>query len=165
MPNDNDTLYTVLPLLKGSSFTVLQSLIKHFCWFCEHPGISKEALSSMLATHHSMLPPVNNLPSSYDDALKIIQPYLVKLIIVYDVCANNCMIFRGIYEDLSECLKCGSRRCIVNCKIVLCKYTYLPLKPRLVRLFNTSCMAQVLQSHAVYEQGLITKECITIYTN
>ena len=48
----------------------------------------------MLAIQHSMLPPGNNLPSSYEDALKIIQPYLVKPI-VYDVCAKDC-VFRKI---------------------------------------------------------------------
>lgn len=94
----------------------------------------------MLAMQHSMLPPGNNLPNSYENALKIIQPYLVKPI-VYDVCANDCVIFRGCYEDLPECPKCGNARYIGSSKIAIRRFTYLPLKPRLVRLFNTSNMA------------------------
>ena len=99
-----------------------------------------------------MLPPGNNLPNSYEDALKIIQPYLVKSI-VYDVCASDCMIFRGIYEDLSECPECGSERFIGNSRVAVRRFTYLPLKPRLARLFSTSNMAQVLQSHAVLRES------------
>ena len=79
----------ILFLFERFSFTVLQSLVKHFCWFCEHPGIGKEVLSSM---EYSMLPPENNLPNSYEDALKITQPHLVKPI-VYGVYANDCVIF------------------------------------------------------------------------
>ena len=106
----------------------------------------------MLAMQHSMLPLGNNLPNSYEDAMKIIQPYLVKPV-VYDVCTNNCVIFRGIYKDLSECPKCGSGRYIGNSSIAIRRFTYLPLKPRLARLFNTSNMAQVLQSHAVLRES------------
>ena len=38
----------VLPLYDGSSNSVLDTLVKYFHWFSEHPGISKEAFSSML---------------------------------------------------------------------------------------------------------------------
>ena len=98
-----------------------------------------------------MLRPGNNLPNSYENALKIIQPYLVKPI-VYDVCANDCVIFRGCYEDLPECPKCGNVRYIGSSKIAIRRFTYLPLKPRLVRLFNTSNMAQVLQDLATFRE-------------
>ena len=43
----------------------------------------------MLAMNHAMLPYGNNLPNSYEAALRIIQPYLVQSI-VYDVCPNDC---------------------------------------------------------------------------
>ena len=71
---------------------------------------------------------------------------------VYDVCPNDCVIFRGLYEDMSECPKCGSGRYIGSSKIACRIFTYLPLKPRLARLFNTSNMAQVLQSHATFSE-------------
>lgn len=72
----------------------------------------------------------------------MIQPYLVKP----DVCPNGCVIFRGASEDLLECPKC---RFIGSSRIPACTFTYLPLKPRLSRLFNTSSLAQVLKSHTV----------------
>lgn len=57
---ESDAVTTLL--YEGSTSTVLQALVKHFHWFSDHPGISKEALSSMLAMEHSLLPPGNNLP-------------------------------------------------------------------------------------------------------
>lgn len=124
-------------------------------WLCtlagfvnEHPGISKEALSSALAMNHTMLPDGNNLPNSYEAALRIIQPYLVQSI-VYDVCPDDCIIFRKEYESLSVCPKCDKRRYVSDqSRIPTRRFTYLPLKPRLVRLFGNSNMAQILQSHA-----------------
>ena len=143
----------VLPLFPGSGHSILQSLVKYFSWFCEHPGISKEALSSMLAMNHTMLPYGNNLPNSYEAALRIIQPYLVQSI-VYDVCPNDCIIFRKEYELLSVCPRCGGRRYVSDqFDIPTRRFTYLSLKPRLIRLFGNSNMAQVLQSHATIKNS------------
>ena len=142
------------PLFEGSSVSVVQTLVQYFRWFCEHPGISKEALSSMLAMHHtSILPQGNKLPSTYKAALRAIEPYLVQPI-VYDVCPNDCTIFRGEYGSLSECPKCGGARYVSDqSSIPARRFTYLPLKPHFSRLFGTFNMAQVLQSHAVVKSS------------
>lgn len=150
---DAKWLYTsgiaATPLFEGSSNSVLQSLVKYFCWFCEHPGISKSALSSMLTMQQSMLPPGNNLPTSYEAALSAIEPYLVQPI-VYDVCQNDCVIFRREHASLLECPKCGSKRYLSDqSKVAVRRFTYLPLKPRLCRLFGNPNVAQILQSHCV----------------
>ena len=56
---------TTAALYEGASMTALQALVYFFTWFSEHPGISKEALSSMLhMQHHSLLLPANVLPPS-----------------------------------------------------------------------------------------------------
>ncbi len=138
------------PLYDGSPMSVLQALVKYFRWFSEHPGISKEALSSMLSMQHSVvLPPGNQLPNSYDAALREIEPYLVQPE-VHDVCPNDCVIFRGDHKDALQCPKCGAKRYISEqSSIPARRFTYLPLKPRLSRLFGTANMAQILQSHAV----------------
>ena len=39
-----------IPLYDGSQTTLLQAVIKNLCWFCEHPSISKEALSESSST-------------------------------------------------------------------------------------------------------------------
>ena len=61
MQSDSDA-----PLFDGSPHSVLQILVNCFQLFCEHPGISKEALSSMLAMQKSLLPAPHNLPGSYE---------------------------------------------------------------------------------------------------
>ena len=58
--------YSDAPLFDGSPHSVLQILVNCFQLFCEHPGISKEALSSVLAMQKSLLPAPHNLPGSYE---------------------------------------------------------------------------------------------------
>ena len=48
----------------------------------------------MLTMQKSMLPPGNSLPASYEAALSAIEPYLVQPV-VYDVCKNDCIIYRN----------------------------------------------------------------------
>lgn len=137
---------------------MLHALVKHFHWFSEHPGISKEALSSM---EHSFLPPGNKLPSTYDAALCAIEPYLVQPI-VYDVCKNDCIVFRKEHMHLTECPKCDSPRYISQqSQIPVRRFTYLPLKPRLTRFFGTANLAGVLQAHA----NLPGTHTVFTYTN
>ena len=103
----------------------------------------------MLALQQGILPPSNNLPTSYEAALSAIEPYLVQPI-VYDVCKNDCIIYRQEYASLSACPKCGSGRYISDqSKFAVRRFTYLPLKPRLQRLFGNHNIAQILQSHCV----------------
>lgn len=43
------------PLYDGAPVTVLETLVHYFTWFSEHPGISEEALSSMLSMQHNSI--------------------------------------------------------------------------------------------------------------
>ena len=65
-----------IPLYEGASLSVLDALVKYLRWFSEHPGISKKALSDILKMEHTeILPPGNNLPSSYGEAVKAVEPF------------------------------------------------------------------------------------------
>lgn len=133
-------------LFDGSTTTVLHALVSYFYWFSQSPGISKEALSSMLSMQYSLLPHGNKLPQSYNEALNAIEPYLVQPV-VYHVCKNDCIVFRNGHAHLSECPKCHHSRYVPRTSIPVRSFTYLPLKPRLARFFGTSNLAGVLQSH------------------
>jgi hypothetical protein len=137
------------PLFDGSPHSVLQTLVNCFQWFCEHPGISKEALSSMLAMQKSLLPAPNNLPGSYETALHVIEPHIVTPV-SYDICVNDCILFRKQFSGLTKCPDCGADR---KSGQVRRHFLYLPLKPRLQRLFGSSCMAEILQSHLTHPRG------------
>ena len=140
-------------LYEGASITVLDALVRHFTWFSEHPGISKDALSDMLhSQHHHLLPYGNKLPASYEVALNAIEPYLVKPI-VYHACPNDCILFRSTYSDLSECPLCQAKRYIGNSSIPAHTFTYLPLGPRLSRVFGTASLAALIQSHGTQSEA------------
>ena len=152
LPNTDASLNN--PLYNGASLTLEQALVNHFTWFTEHPGISKQALSDILyMQHHTILPSDNILPDSYTEAMSIIKPYLVTPV-VYDVCPKDCIIFRGKYADLSECPTCKKSRYIPGTSVSVRTFTYLPVGPRLVRLFGTSNTAHLMQSHHAIDNTL-----------
>ena len=102
----------------------------------------------MLTLQRDILPEGHLLPSSYENALLEIEQYLVRSV-VYDACPNDCIIFRGDYKTLSQCPHCHSERYVFGTTTPARRFTYLPLKPRLIRLFGTCSIAHLLQSHAV----------------
>ena len=105
----------------------------------------------MLAMQNEILPIGNKLPNSYESTLGVIEPHLVQPV-VYDVCPNDCVIFRGQYQSLLQCPRCGEKRYISeHSKTPARHFTYLPLKPRLQRMFGNASMAEVLQSHATVQ--------------
>lgn len=135
------------PLYKGSETSLLDALVQHFLWFSSHPAVSKQALSDILyMQHHSMLPKPNCLPDNYDDALKFIEPFLVKPII-FHACPNDCILYRGEHKDLSCCPICQEKRYTTG-GIPRKRFTYLPIGPRLERLFGTSRLSELIQCHS-----------------
>lgn len=135
------------PLYEHSEVTLLQALVQYFTWFSEHPGISKTALSDILyMQHHSILPPGNVLPDSFDRAMKVIEPFLVKPLL-FHCCPNDCIVYRGDYAERDRCPICDTSR-YTRGLIPAKPFTYLPIGPRLVRLFGTSNLAQIIQSHS-----------------
>ena len=102
---------------------------------------------------HRILPADNPLPSSYEAALIAIEPYLVQSI-SYDVCQNDCIIFTNQHASCLECPECSSKKYICDQSLIpVRRFTYLPLKPKLCRMFGNQNMAQVLQSHATVQDN------------
>ena len=95
--------------------------------------------------HESILPQGNILPSSYQSAFKLIEPLLLKPR-VYDVCPNDCIVYRGDYENSTVCPKCGSARYFTK-KVPAKKFIYFPLGPKIARLFSSSSISQLIQAH------------------
>ena len=79
-----------LLLYKGSSTTVLATLDGYFDWFTTHPCLSKSALSELRQFEHKhILPFGNNLPSSYEEALQFVRPFMLDTV-THHVCPNDC---------------------------------------------------------------------------
>ena len=147
---DSNKLSTT-PLYVGSKCTLLDALVKYFYWFSNHPGISKEALSNMLSLQHDILPEGNNLPSSYNAAIKLVEP-LLQQPVVFHACRNDCIIFRNDYAKYNTCPKCGESR-YAKTGSAAKRFLYLPVGPRLVRLFGTSNLSQIVQAHGLHISG------------
>ena len=131
-----------LPLYDGARLSVLEAVAKSFCWFSEHSGVSKEALSSGLLLQHKTLPPHNRLPQTYAAAHKVIEPFFIDSI-QFHVCPNDCIVFQGHYTDLQHCSLCSASRYVTP--DVPAK-RYLPIGPQLERLCATANLAQIIHS-------------------
>ena len=134
------------PLYSGSPITITATLAVLLSWFTSFPGISKQAFGHLLfLLHHFILPENNLLPSSYSDAADMIKHLLVPAK-KYDCCVNDCIIYRGIYSDSKRCPKCNENR-YSNGTTPRKVFKYLPLGPRIRRLFGNTSTSQLLQSH------------------
>ena len=135
-----------LPLYSGSNLMVLDAVAQHFEWFTDHPGTSKEALSSMLhMQHNKILPEGNLLPDSYAAACRMIEPFLARKE-TYHVCPNHCVLFRNEFANMTACPKCNTSR-YKHGVTPERKFTYLPLGPRLSRMFHNKNLAEIIQAH------------------
>ena len=131
----------------NSRFTVVETLSMLFSWFASFPGISKEALSRLLFLLHSfILPEGNILPESYGQAHLRLKQHLTDME-VYDCCPNDCLLFRNQYATFDHCPKCRNDRFIPNTKQAYKKFKYLPLLPRLRRMFSCSKVSEMIQEH------------------
>ena len=135
------------PLYPDSTLSVSFALAILFNWFTAFPGVSKEAFSSLLSLlHHFILPLGNNLPSTFATARGLISTLLVP-VEEYDCCVNDCIIFRGANKDLIQCPECNEPRYSPGGKIPRKRFKYLPLGPRIHRLFKSADVSQLMQSH------------------
>ena len=125
----------------NSEVTVLQWLAMNFSLFTSHPAISKSTFSDYLQVQN-ILKSSNieeiKMPSSYKEARSMIEPFLVQKKI-YKFCVNNCIAFRNENRNLKECPKCHS----VEQK----RFIYLPVGPRISRIFGEESLAKLLQCH------------------
>ena len=94
---------------------------------------------------HDILQKGNLLPVTYYSAYKLIEPLLITPI-VYHACPHDCIIFCKEYADAITCPKCASSRFKHN-GIPAKKFIYLPIEPRIVRMFNCRTTAKLLQQH------------------
>ena len=103
-------------------------------------------LSDILVMQHlEILPEGNVLPTSYNDALKQIQPYLIKPI-TYHCCQNDCIVYRNQYSRVQSYPSCGESR-YSHSRVPAKTLTYLPLGPRLKHMFGTENLAKIVQEH------------------
>ena len=139
-------------LYPRANVTLIQSLAILFDWFSACPGLSKEAFGRLLFLLHTfILPSGNKLPSTYYKAHAAISRQLVP-VKEFHCCVNDCLLFRdstsGLYANSDVCPKCGEARFQPQTSIPRKRFKYIPLVPRLRRMFANSRLSKLLQSHS-----------------
>nr|XP_051202093.1 uncharacterized protein LOC127315663 [Lolium perenne] len=110
------------------------------------------SFSDNMKSWHARLPKDNTLPTSIDEAKKVVCP-LDLLHVKYHACINDCALFRNEYKDRTTCPVCGQGRYKRgNKKVPLKVVWYFPITPRLHRYFVDPKEAKLMQWHAEREK-------------
>ena len=83
-----------------------------------------------------------SVPTSYDAARIIIQPLLLPTQ-HYNVCINDCIIYRKDFAQMTMCPHCKEPRYVAE-KTAKKMFVYMPMKPRLERLLGDAGLAKLL---------------------
>jgi hypothetical protein len=106
------------------------------------------SFSKNLKFWHDRLPEGNTLPSSTEEAKKVVCPLDLPHE-KYHACINDCVIYRCEYKDRTTCPVCGHGRYKVGNKKVPRKVVwYFPITPRVQRSFVDPKVAKLMQWHA-----------------
>ncbi|XP_074347059.1 uncharacterized protein LOC141719289 [Apium graveolens] len=96
------------PLYEGSECTKLELMLKLHNWKARF-GISDSAFNDLLSTVGSLLPKDDVMPPNAYEAKKTLSDLGLENI-KYHSCPNNCILYRGVNIDASECPKCRLSR-------------------------------------------------------
>nr|XP_043639389.1 uncharacterized protein LOC122610466 [Erigeron canadensis] len=143
-------------LYPGSKFTKLSAVYRLFNLKAGY-GWSDKSFIELLKFLHEILPEKNDIPISTYKAKKLMCPLGLKIERI-EACPKDCILYRNEYADLDHCVRCGTSRYKRKNqtggdnnrtnngppdKILW----YLPIIPRLKRLFANSKDAKLLRWH------------------
>ncbi|KAJ0508051.1 putative Transposase-associated domain-containing protein [Helianthus annuus] len=149
------------PLYAGcKKFNKLDAVLKLFNVKSKN-GWSDKSFTNLLVLLHDMLPEGNELPISTYQAKKLMCPMGLEVERIH-ACPNDCMLYRKEFEDLHECLICHASRYKRKKESDEDEYDndvtkngppakmlwYLPIIPRLKRLFSNEKEAKLLRWHS-----------------
>ena len=140
------------PLYEGSECTKLESMLKLHNWKARF-GISDSAFTELLSSVGSLLPKDHMLPPNAYEAKKSLSDLGLEYV-KFHACPNNCVLYRGVNCNASECPKCHLSRWKVgkDGKIMVNRpakvMRYFPIIPRFKRLFKSPSTAELMTWHA-----------------
>ena len=116
-------------------------------------GVSDSAFSDLLSTVGSLLPQDKVLPVNAYEAKKILSNLGLEYV-KFHACPNECVLYRGVHQNSSECPKCHLSRWKVGKdrkvrhKIPVKVSWYFPIIPRFKRMFKSPSTAELLTWHS-----------------
>ena len=127
-------------------------------WKAEN-GVSDKGFGKLLVMIKDMLPKDNELLESTYESKKDVSPLGLEVQKIH-ACPNDCILYRGEYEDLNACPVCGALRYKISRddpgdvegerprkKIPAKVMWYAPIIPRLKRLFQNKEHAKAMRWH------------------
>ncbi|XP_076924727.1 uncharacterized protein LOC143587282 [Bidens hawaiensis] len=146
------------PLFNGSDNSKLEAVMKLFNMKAKTRW-SNTSFTELLVGLYDMLPKGNELPISFYQAKKMMNPMGLKVERIH-ACENDCMLYRNEYENNHKCVHCGKSRYKRESKTD--EYDnnvkkngppakllwYFPIIPRLKRLFSNEKEAKLLRWHS-----------------
>ncbi|XP_039845666.1 uncharacterized protein LOC120705427, partial [Panicum virgatum] len=122
-------------------------------------GVSDKGFGELLKLVKKMLPKDNELPATTYEAKQLVCPLGLEVQKIH-ACPNDCILYRGEYENLDACPVCSALRYKIRKddpgdvegepprKRVPAKVMwYLPIIPRLKRLFRNKDNAKLMRWH------------------
>jgi hypothetical protein len=142
-----------VPLYPGCmKFTKMSAVFKLYNLKAKNRW-SDKSFTSLLKLLGEMLPEKNELPDSTYRAKKLLCPLSMSVEKI-NACPNDCILYRGVYQDLDKCPTCNASRYNKkdddsdDRKRPAAKvFWYLPIIPRFQRLFANPKDAKLLQWH------------------
>ncbi|KAK1608745.1 hypothetical protein QYE76_032418 [Lolium multiflorum] len=127
-------------------------------WKAEN-GTSDKGFEKLLKIIKKMLPGENVLPSTTYEAKKVVCPLGLEVQKIH-ACINDCILYRGEYENLNACSVCSALRYKImrddpgdegestpRKRVPAKVMWYAPIIPRLKRLFQNKEHAKLLRWH------------------
>ena len=165
------------PLYDGSSETVIHTLAQMFALFSDCSGFTKKLLDRYISDYYSSiedkLKKDNSqaniyFPKNYKSALTVIEPYLTETV-TYDSCVYDHTLFRKFdenkdYSNLTHCpdpsdhKEYGSARYFKGTKKPRKTVTYLPIGPRLQKMYGETNIAKLIHAGDVELKDDILKD-------
>ncbi|KAJ0463346.1 putative Transposase-associated domain-containing protein [Helianthus annuus] len=146
------------PLYTGSKFMKLDAVLKLVNLKSKN-GWSDKSFTSLLVILHDMLPEDNELPISTYQAKKLMCPMGLEVERIH-ACPNDCMLYRKEYANEHKCVFCKASRYkrkkesdevdddVTKNGPPAKMLWYLPIIPRLKRLFSNEKEAKLLRWHS-----------------
>ncbi len=140
-----------IPLYAGaeSHQSLLRTLMITVLLYVSNNGFTLVALDQMIRLQKNSLPSPNNFPSNWQEAEKLLEPFIPKLI-EYEACSNDCIVYTRHrdgrdFSTLQSCPKCGNLRKGKGKKTV----HYYSLSKRFIRDFGEPNIAKLAHSGAL----------------
>lgn len=151
------------PLYEGCKMSLLSAAARVTNIKCEY-NIPHRAIDGFTSLMRDMCPEENKMTDNFYQTRKLLDGLELPHHRI-DVCPNGCMLFWQENKDLTQCVICKESRfksltssCKKSPKSVL---FYLPIAPRLQRLYATKCTAEQMTWHSkkVREDGSLCHPC------